>query len=245
VKSHEYISNKDFHGEIFVKKNIAEILDAELSSPFWKGDIINIGGVCDSYQPVERKYGLMQDVLKVMIKHKNPVIISTKSDLILRDIELIDELAHKTVVNIAVTITSCNDHLSRRVEPGASLPGSRVNILKEFARTKASTGFHLMPILPYLADNEATLEQMVQWAAEAEVSYMLSGILYLTGGIKGRYLSFIKEYYPDLYEKYIKLYPKGGADKGYKSKVHNCLARMRDKYGVCNQYSRFTGSEEG
>lgn len=89
-----------------MKKNIAEILDTELSSPSWKGDIINIGCVCDSYQSVERKYGLMQDVLKVMIKHKNPVIISIKSDLILRDIELIDKLAHTGIVQLIVTKNS-------------------------------------------------------------------------------------------------------------------------------------------
>lgn len=239
AKSHKYISNNSFNEEVFVKGNIADLLEQELSSPAWSGDIINIGGVCDSYQAVEDKYRLMRDVLKVMIKHRKPVIISTKSDLILRDIDLIDELAQHTYVNIAVSITSCDDNISKRVEPGASLPASRVNILKEFSETKAYTGFHLMPILPYLADSEDSLEQLVKWAAEVRVSYMLSGMLYLTGGIKKRYYEFINKYFPAYLADYNDLYPGGGAKKEYKNRVHSFLAELRGNYGVNNQYSKF------
>ncbi len=239
AKSHKYISNNNFNEKVFVKRNIAELLDRELSSPSWSGDIINIGGVCDSYQAVEDKYRLMRDILKVMIKHKNPIIISTKSDLILRDIDLIDDLAQHTYVNIAVSITSCDNNISKRVEPGASLPGSRVNILKRFSETKAYTGFHLMPILPYLADSQENLEQLVKWAAEARVSYMLSGMLYLTGGIKKRYYEFINKYFPAYLAEYNDLYLGGGAKKEYKNTVHNFLAEMRKRYGVNNQYSKF------
>lgn len=214
-------------------------MDKELSAKGWQKDIINIGGVCDSYQQVEEENKLMRDVLKVMIKHKNPVIISTKSDLILRDLDLIDTLAKDTYVNIAFSITSCNPKLASLLEPGASLPENRYKALSEIAKTNANTGFHLMPILPVIADDEETLEQLVFWAAEAKVDYMLSGMLYLTGGIKKRYFSFIKEEYPDLLEAYKKLYPKGGADKTYKSKIHTFLGNMRKKYNVNNNYSKF------
>lgn len=239
VKSHKYMGSNEFSKDIFVKKNIAELLDQELAAPGWTGNVINIGGVCDSYQHVEKKYQLMRDVLKVMIKYKNPVVISTKSDLIIRDFDLIEELSHSTLVNIAVCITTCDGKISEKVEPGASLPGSRVDVLKELSRTQAYTGFHFMPILPFLSDDNNSLEQLVRWASEAEVSYMLSGFLYLTGGIKKRYLDFIKKEYPDLYTAYLDLYPRGGADKGYKNRVHTYLALMRKKYNVNNNYSSF------
>jgi DNA repair photolyase len=96
-----------------------------------------------------------------------------------------------------------------------------------------------MPILPLIADDEETLEQLVLWAAEAKVDYMFSGMLYLIGGIKKRYLSFIEEEYPYLLDAYKMLYPKGGADKNYKSKIHNFLGKMRKKYNVNNSYSKF------
>lgn len=238
-KSHKYLQSDDFQKEIFVKTNIVEALDKTLSSPNWSGDIINIGGVCDSYQHAEKKYGLMPEILKVMIKHKNPIIISTKSDLILRDIDLIDELARHTYVNIAFCITSCDDKVSKNVEPGASLPVDRYKALCQFSKTKANTGLHVMPILPYLADDEGTLERLVQWASESEASYMLTGVLYMTGGIKKRYMSFIGERYPEYYDDYSQLYPRGGADKEYKTRIHSFLKKMREKYQVNNSYAKY------
>lgn len=239
ASSHKYLGNENFENQIYVKSNIIEVLEKELASDSWKGDIINIGGVCDSYQPLEKDYKLMRDVLKLMIKYKNPVIISTKSNLILRDIDLINELASYTYVNIALCITSCNDSIAKNVEPGASLPLDRFKALCEISKTNAYTGFHLMPILPFLSDDEETLETLVKWARQSNADYMLTGMLYLTGGIKKRYLSFIEEVYPKYYDEYCKVYPKGGADKDYKNNIHSFLAKMRNKYNVNNNYSKF------
>jgi len=241
-KSHKYLNSKNFENEIFVKKNIGEVLEKELKRGRTGGKFINIGGVCDSYQPAERKFKLMPDILKLLIKYKQPVIISTKSDLILRDIELIDQLAHHAWVNIAVTVTSDNDEISSKVEPGASLPGARWNILQEFSKTKASTGFHFFPILPFLSDDKTSMEKMVKRASEVKVDYMLSGVLYLSGGIKERYLSFIKKEFPEYYSVYVELYPRGKANPDYKSKIHSFLGRMREKYGVNAQYSKIIPS---
>lgn len=238
-KSHQYLGSDHFDTEIFAKVNVAEILDLELEKGLNKGQIINLGGVCDSYQGCERHLELMRDVLKVMIKHRNPIIISTKSDLILRDLDLIEELASLTYVNIASSITVVRPEDSVKIEPGASLPLDRVRLLSECGRTNAHTGFHFMPILPFISDDEASLEQMVRWAREAEVSYMLSGFLYLTGGIRKRYLDFIGEVYPELLEKYEALYVRGGADKAHKARVHSLLKKYRDLYHVNNSYAKF------
>lgn len=237
-KSHKYLGSDNFEGEIFVKTNVAESLDRQLSSKSWNGDLINLGGVCDSYQPTEKKYGLMRDVLKVLIKHRNPIIISTKSDLILRDIDLIDELASHTYVNIISCMTSTKAKISTKVEPGASLPNARFKVLKEFGKTRANTGLHLFPILPFLADDESTLETLVRCASEADVSYMMAATLYLTGGIKKRYLGFIEREFPEYYKPYLDLYPKGGAKKDYKTRIHGFLGKMREKYSVNNAYSK-------
>lgn len=241
-KSHKYLNSKKYESEIFVKTNIAEVFEKELKGDKTGGKFINIGGVCDTYQPAEKKYQLMPGILKILIKYKQPVIISTKSDLILRDIELIDQLAHHARVNIAVTITSDNDEISSKVEPGASLPEARWNILQEFSKTKTSIGFHFFPILPFLSDDKTSMEKMVKRASEVKVDYMLSGVLYLSGGIKDRYFSFIKREFPEYYSAYVKLYPRGKANPDYKSKIHSFLGRMREKYGVNAQYSKIIPS---
>lgn len=241
-KSHKYLNSEKFENEIFIKANIGEVLEKELKRGRTGGKFINIGGVCDSYQPTERKCQLMPGILKILIKYKQPVIISTKSDLILRDIELIDQLAHHAWVNIAVTITSDNDEISSKVEPGASLPEVRWNILHKFSQTKASTGFHFFPILPFLSDDKTSMEKMVRRASEVKVDYMLSGVLYLSGEIKEKYLSFIKREFPEYYFDYVKLYPRGRVNLDYKSKIHSFLGRMREKYGVNAKYSKIIPS---
>lgn len=241
-KSHKYLNSEKFENEIFIKTNIGEVLEKELKNGKTGGKFINIGGVCDSYQSAEKKFKLMPDILRILIKYKQPVIISTKSDLILRDLELIDQLAHRAWVNIAVTITSDNDEISSKVEPGASSPEARWNILQEFSKTKASTGFHFFPLLPFLSDDKTSMEKMVKQASEVKVDYMLSGVLYLSGGIKERYFSFIKREFPEYYSDYAKLYPRGKVNPDYKSKIHSFLGRMREKYEVSAQYSKITPS---
>ena len=130
--SHDYLDGeKDFHRDIFVKTNIVEQLEKELKSESWNREVINIGGVTDSYQPAESRYRLMPEILKLLIKYKTPAIISTKSDLVLRDYELIDELSQITYINIAATITTVDETIARKIEPGSASPSDRFKVLKE------------------------------------------------------------------------------------------------------------------
>ena len=94
--SHKYLNSEEFFTDIHVKTNIVDELEKELKRNSWKRDVINIGGVTDSYQPAEAKYLLMPEILKLLIKDKTPAIISTKSKLILRDYDLIDKLSRIT-----------------------------------------------------------------------------------------------------------------------------------------------------
>lgn len=109
------ISNHFFEN-IYIKSNIAEKLDIQLSKSSWKNEMIAVGTVTDSYQPIEKEYELMPNILNTLIKHKNPAIISTKSDLIFRDLDLINELSEINFINIAVTITSLDDKIQKSIE---------------------------------------------------------------------------------------------------------------------------------
>jgi DNA repair photolyase len=123
--SHKYLDG-EFESDIYVKVNIAEKLDEILSSPKWDGSRINIGGVCDSYQHAEKKYEITRSVLKVLIKHKNPFTLSTKSDLILRDIDLIKEAVGKFDFNIAICISCIDEDLSKVLEVGSFIPSKKI-----------------------------------------------------------------------------------------------------------------------
>ncbi len=211
--SHNYLGSDKYFDDIYVKTNIVEKLEEQLSSPSWKRDIVNIGGVTDSYQKIEEHYKLMPEILKLMIKYKTPCIISTKSDLILRDYDLIDELSNITYVNVAATITCMDEKIRRKIEPNGAKSVIRFNVLKEFSKTNASTGLHIMPIIPYITDNYENIDELYQNAKNSEVDYVLPGTLYLRGKTRGEFFDFIKKELHDFYKPLTALYKTGYARK--------------------------------
>lgn len=238
IYSHKYLDESSF-SQIFVKQNIVEVLDKELSRKSWKKEIINIGGVTDSYQETEAQQNLMPEILRIFIKHKTPAIISTKSDLILRDIELIDELSQLTYVNIASTITTLNESIQAKIEPGASSSIARFNMLKEFRRTNASVALHTMPIIPYLTDSYENIEQLCIEAKKANVHYMLPGLLYLRGETKKVFLDFLHQTFPQEYLKLTALQKDKTSYTHYKSNLYkNTVNQLLRKHGISTNYTK-------
>ncbi len=234
--SHKYMNSTDYFGEIFVKTNIVDLLERELISEKWKGDVINIGGVTDSYQPAEARYRLMPEILKLLIKYKTPAIISTKSNLVLRDYDLIDELSKITYINIAATVTVMDESIRSKFEPGSAESKERFEVLKAFRKTNASIGLHVMPIIPLITDTEDNFESMFAQARDCNVDYVLPGTLYLRANTRSHFFRFLQEQYPNLVERYRVLYKKGGASKEYKAGLYAMVNRLRDKYRLSSSY---------
>jgi DNA repair photolyase len=227
---------EEFSKDIIVKINIVDLLEKELRSQSWQREVINIGGVTDSYQPAELDHRLMPDILKLLIKYKTPAIISTKSDLILRDYDLIDQLSRITYINVAATITTMDKNLCKLIEPGAAPSRKRFAMLREFRKTNASIGLHVMPILPLLTDGLENFTHLFKEAADCGVDYVLPGVLYLRGQTRSFFFAFLEREFPGLLEKYMLLYKTGGADKGYKSKLYGIINPLRDSYGLGKSY---------
>lgn len=238
--SHQHLESNNFFKDVYVKTNIVEVLEKELSKKSWKREIVNIGSVCDSYQAAERKYELMPKILKLMIKYRTPVIISTKSDLILRDFDLIDELSRITYVNVAATITTMDEAIRKKLEPNAVPSADRFKMLKEFKKTNASTGLHMMPIVPYLTDSSENIEKLFAAAKDANVSYVLPGVMYLRSQTRKHFFNFLEKDFPELVEKYHTVYPKNkiGAIKNYKDEMYKSLKPLQFKYGLSSSYSK-------
>lgn len=236
--SHQYLGSEQYFSDIYVKTNIVEMLEKQLSSSSWKREVVNIGGVTDSYQPIEEKYKLMPDILRLMIKYKTPCIISTKSDSILRDYDLIDELSKITYVNIAATITCVDENIRKKIEPGGVPSMKRFEMLKAFSKTNASTGLHFMPIIPYLTDGYDYIDALYFQAFHSKVDYVLPGTLYLRGKTRGAFFDFILKEYPEIYEKLQALYKTGGANKDYKDLLYNMVNKLKAKYNLSGSYSK-------
>lgn len=236
IYSHQYLHSGQYFDEIFVKTNVAEQLERQLRSPSWKGEVINLGGVTDSYQPAEKQYQLMPRLLRLLIRYRNPCIISTKSDLILRDFSLIEQLASRTFVNIACTVTCMDEAVRQKLEPGGAPSARRLEVLRAFSETRACTGLHLMPIVPYLTDTRENIDAIYAAAKSCGVTYVLPGTLYLRGKTRGMFFEFIQREYPQLYGSLHTLYQKGGAGSAYQDGLYRMVHEIRRQYGVSHDY---------
>ena len=236
--SHRYLDSEQYFDDIYIKTNIAEQLEKQLSRPSWKREVVNIGGVTDSYQLIEAQCKLMPDILRLMIKYRTPCIISTKSDLILRDYDLIAELANNNYVNVAATITCVDENIRRLIEPNGAESIKRFAMLKEFAKTNASTGLHLMPIIPFITDGYENIDALYSNAADCDVDYVLPGVLYLRGKTRGVFFDFVRQELPHFYEPLQALYKTGGAGKEYKDKLYITVNELKDKYNLSSSYSK-------
>lgn len=236
--SHKYMESEDFFDSLYVKTNIVEQLEKDLKKKSWKNEIINIGGVTDSYQKSEETYQFMPEILKLLIKYRNPAIISTKSDLVLRDFDLIDQLSKLTYINIAATITTTDPTVSMKLEPGAVSPERRFNMLKKFSRTNASVGVHLMPVIPLLTDSYESLNNIFSKAKDSGVDYVLPGTLYLRGKTKPYFFEFIQKEFSVYYNKLQELYKEGSLSKDYKKKLYETINILKTKYKLSSNFSK-------
>ncbi|MPN18539.1 hypothetical protein SDC9_165899 [bioreactor metagenome] len=179
----------------------------------------------------------MPDILRLMIKYKTPCIISTKSDLILRDYDLIAELSKITYVNVAATVTCMDEGIRTKIEPGGAESVKRFAMLKEFSKTNASTGLHFMPIIPFLTDNRENVDALYSHAKDSRVSYVLPGTLYLRGKTRQAFFDFMQTDFPVFYDPLQDLYKTGGADKAYKDGLYAMVNEIKKKYGLSGSYS--------
>ncbi len=230
--SHSYLGSGDFFSDIHVKTNIAERLEAFLRSQQRQDFTLNLGGVTDSYQPAEAYYQLMPEIWKLLIRYRVPTVLSTKSDLLLRDFELVCELSTVTYVNIASTITTLDPTLAAALEPGASSPEQRLQMLEHFSRAGIHTGLHAMPVIPLLTDTVENLSALFEAVRRCGIDYLITDPLNLRGQTKEHFFAFLRKQFPQQYRFLVQLYQSGHLDQGYRQRMQAKIQTLYLKYGV-------------
>lgn len=237
--SHKYLNNDNFFGKIFIKTNISERLNYELTKKKHFKQTLNICGVSDCYQHAEKEYKLTRKVLQLLKQRRHPLILSTKSDLILRDFDLIAQLSKMTRVGIAISITTLDENKSKALEPGASSPLKRLEVIKEFTKINCKTTILLMPIIPYITDDSENLESVFSFVAENKIDFINAWPLHLRGNTKNHFYQFLQKQFPDQHNQYINLYKNKSNPSGeYVKKIKETIANLREKYHLENSFAR-------
>src|SRR6476660_5199591 len=147
-----------------IKLNVAGVLRSELSRRSWKQETIVIGAATDPYQPAEGRYRLTRQCLQVLREFSNPAAMITRGPMIVRDIDVLTELARRASLHITFSIPTVDDDIWRRTEPGTAHPRQRLRALEKLVAAGIDVGVGMAPILPGLSDRPELLEQVVKAA---------------------------------------------------------------------------------
>jgi DNA repair photolyase len=210
--THTYLgfdAGRDFEKEIVVKVNVPEVLRAELARPKWKGEHVAMGTNTDPYQWVEGRYRLMPGIWEALRDFRNPCSVLTKSPLILRDLDLLQEIAQVTNVSANLSVPTLDEGPWRASEPHTPHPRARLEAVKALNEAGIPTGVLVAPLMPGINDAPEQVEQILALAGEAGATGIGGIALHLRGDVRAVFMDWLRQYRPDLVPRYEALYRRG------------------------------------
>ena len=202
--SHEYLgfsAGLDFETKILVKENAPDLLEQQLSKPRWQPQVIAMSGNTDAYQPIERKLGLTRRCLEVLQRFRNPVQIITKNALVLRDLDILSDLAEDDAAGVAVSITTLESGLVSKLEPRTSSPLRRLEAVRALREGGVRTTALIAPVIPGINDHE--LPQIVEACAEAGAESVGYILLRLPLTVAPIFEDWLERHFPDRKRKVL------------------------------------------
>ena len=211
--THEFLdmnAGRDFEREIVVKVNVPEVLRAELARPSWKGEHVALGTNTDPYQWVEGRYKLMRGIWAALRDARNPCSIVTKSPLVLRDLDLLQEIAEVADVSACLSVPTLEEKAWRATEPGTPHPRKRLEAVAALNAAGIPTGILISPLMPGINDAPEQVERIIELATEAGAVSIGGNTLFLRGSVREVFFDWLRAQRPDLLPLYEDLY-RGGA----------------------------------
>ena len=204
--SHEYwgfSAGTDFESKIVVKKKAPELLRELFSSRKWQVAPISLSGNTDCYQPIERKLEITRKLLEVCLEYKNPVGIITKNALILRDLDILQELSKYNLVSVYTSITSMDEDLGRKLEPRTSKYADRIKILETLSKSGIHTGVMNAPIIPGI--NDTHMYEVLRRASLAGAKSAEYTMVRLNGAVGAIFKDWLSFTFPDRAQKVMNM----------------------------------------
>jgi len=202
--THEYLglsAGLDFETRIMVKEDAPKLLREELSSPKWQPQTIALSGVTDCYQPVERRLKLTRGCLEVLTEFRNPVGIVTKNQLVLRDLDLLTELARHNAVAVFISVTTLDTELRKVMEPRTTPPVARLATIRKLTAAGVPVGVMVAPIIPGLTDHE--IHKIIEAAVEAGAKFAGKVTLRLPFAVAPLFERWLATHFPDKQDKVL------------------------------------------
>jgi DNA repair photolyase len=237
--THEFMEMRDgldFERKIYVKQQTAWLLRQELKR-VKSGEQIAIGTATDPYQPAEKRFEITRSILEELaLHHGHDLGIVTKSDLIVRDIDLLRRVSEHNSLYVSLTITTLNTRLARILEPRAPRPDLRLQALVRLTQAGLKGGVICSPVLPGITDSPAALNKLVQATAEAGGRFIYANPLFLKPCSASVFLPFLEKEFPDLVADYRKRYADHAfVSKAYSKRLSDLVSTLRKKHGIVRE----------
>ena len=236
--THEFMEMRDgaeFERKIYVKQHTADLLRHDLRR-VKPGESIALGTATDPYQPAERRYEVTRGILEEFARHRGFELgIVTKSNLIVRDLDLLREVARSNALSIHITVTTLNVELARILEPRAPRPDLRMEAVRQLSEAGLTVGVSASPVLPGITDSPADIEGVVSAAAAAGARHIFAGALFLKPCSAAVFLPFLEQNFPQLVANYRERYTDHSfLPPSYSKRIEQLIARLRQKYGIAS-----------
>jgi len=239
--THEFMEMRegvDFERKIYVKKRAAELLRRDLRK-VKQGEEIAIGTATDPYQPAERRFEVTRSILEVFAeRHGFEIGIVTKSDLVLRDMELLREVARRNLVFVNLTITTLKTELARILEPRAPRPDLRLKAVEMLNQAGVPAGVICAPVIPGITDSPRDLDALVKATKAAGGRYIFANALFLKPCSAAIFLPWLEKQFPNLAQGYRERYGnRAYLGPAYRKRISQLMASLRRKHGIRSETS--------
>jgi DNA repair photolyase len=241
--THEYmeLDGGEFEKKIFVKKDAGALLAQDMRKYSYESrgsgglypEHIAIGTATDPYQPAEREHRVTRACLEELAKREGlSISLITKSNQIVRDIDLFKKIATRSELSLNITVTTLRARLARLLEPRAPRPDLRLAAVKQLREAGLAVGVSACPLIPGMTDRDGELEGLAAAAKNAGAQWFFSNVLFLMPSSAKQFLPFVREKFPKLAKQYEEWYAKNGyAPEEYRKKISQRVARIRQEYG--------------
>jgi DNA repair photolyase len=243
--THEFmeVSGDEFESKIYVKQNAGALAEHDLSTqPVW-GEHIAIGAATDPYQPAEREFGATRAILEKMAEREGlSISITTKSNQVVRDIDLLKRISERSSLTVNLSITTVRAPLARTLEPRAPRPDLRLGAIRELRDAGIAAGVLAMPIVPGITDAAEDLDALAKAARDSGAQWFAGNVLYLRSASLKHFMDFIGGQFPKLVRQYESWYVRqGNAPDSYRREITELVESLRQKYGLGSRPQNASG----
>lgn len=211
----------DFETRLIARTNLPERLAEELSHPNYQCQPIALGANTDPYQPIERDHGLSRQVLEIMLRYRHPLTVTTRSALVLRDLDLLRQLSQQRLVRVFISFTTLDRELKRCMEPRAASPGARLKVIRALREAGVPVGIITAPMIPMINDME--LEKLLQAGFDAGATSAGYTFLRLPHEVRPLFEQWLAEHFPERAAHVMSLIRQSRGGRDYDSRFGHRL----------------------